>query len=964
MAEKTDYVTKTELARWLNVSHSTVIRWINEGKIPSIIQINNKSLIPIESIPLIKKNIGYIDTDLYMEKSEFIKLFKISDETFQNWVKKGWIKDKVEYGRKAYIPLNSLNEIKRITGFVNEDNYLTIKQLASILNISIEKIWRYINSGLINGQMYKDRYLIYSNSLMEIKNNIGYNDDYDKNHYFHPNKVKEILGVNFDFRKLKSKIPHILHLGKPYIHRKDFKIIKNLIDQLEMKKDLKLTQNHRDVPNTKKDIKLLPNNTDCLLNHSVPPVTLDGYIGATEAAEILQISKATLTSLLKNDTIKGALKISTVGKQKIWMIPKNSVEEFNKNRLSFLYKDGSGNYDITDSFTVKQVSEKLGLTASYVRQKMDLEKWFPNAYKISSTIYVPVKDFDHFYEIRSKTEKEANDYIYTNKEALKELLNYLDSNPLPPNLMETTNLYIEFCKIQFSKLRGNPKHIRTVFNYYKSVFGILTHLKKNIYEVGVKSIDWIITKLLTNEHKQRIFIQFYNYSYSAKDLSVPKKYVVSKVKKTEEQKDIYPPEVFNDYYNYVKDNKLHIPNAISNQNYANMWVFTIMHLTNVWRPSDVVYNTPHIDLDSIRVHSFEWFENNTLTITQSQKIINQLYIFFKSIKTSKTNVFVTFLVEPDLVEPLATALVISELHRQKKKNKYLLQTFIVGTKIKSVVTSGSELHHEFFNFKPTLKSFKSLKFINSTMTYLFYSITEEDDKDSDLSLELTQRVRSHNNPETTAIYVQATNNDGSLNKVSLNLFRRGHFGWLYNYLILLATEKHNVPHTMAERTSLITSLRSEIGPLETERWSRFLLQIREKRSSVISRLVKLSKESLTETLVKVFKGEMPSKIENAQCLSSPTCEYPRLNSCYSCPNIIPKNYLFIELSSEFYRLINSIETTSHEAIRKKDSYFLMHLLLLLDEGISFLGVDYINSFIQIDDVRKKLGNLAEKIFID
>lgn len=376
------------------------------------------------------------------------------------------------------------------------------------------------------------------------------------------------------------------------------------------------------------------------------------------------------------------------------------------------------------------------------------------------------------------------------------------------------------------------------------------------------------------------------------------------------------------------------------------------------------YNTPHIDLDSIRVHSFEWFENNTLTITQSQKIINQLYIFFKSIKTSKTNVFVTFLVEPDLVEPLATALVISELHRQKKKNKYLLQTFIVGTKIKSVVTSGSELHHEFFNFKPTLKSFKSLKFINSTMTYLFYSITEEDDKDSDLSLELTQRVRSHNNPETTAIYVQATNNDGSLNKVSLNLFRRGHFGWLYNYLILLATEKHNVPHTMAERTSLITSLRSEIGPLETERWSRFLLQIREKRSSVISRLVKLSKESLTETLVKVFKGEMPSKIENAQCLSSPTCEYPRLNSCYSCPNIIPKNYLFIELSSEFYRLINSIETTSHEAIRKKDSYFLMHLLLLLDEGISFLGVDYINSFIQIDDVRKKLGNLAEKIFID
>lgn len=228
----------------------------------------------------------------------------------------------------------------------------------------------------------------------------------------------------------------------------------------------------------------------------------------------------------------------------------------------------------------------------------------------------------------------------------------------------------------------------------------------------------------------------------------------------------------------------------------------------------------------------------------------------------------------------------------------------------------------FFKYEPTLEPFKSLKFNNSTMTYLFYSISDEDGNDADVALELTQKVRSHNKAETTAIYVQATNKDGTLNKVSSNLFRRGHFGWLFNYLILLASEKDDVIRTMEEKTEAISTLRIELGsPIHTERWAQFLLQIRQKRSSVMSRLANLNKESLKEMLVKIFKGEMPSKTENAQCITHPGCEYPRLNSCYSCPNIIPKNYLFIELGGEFDRLINSIETTQHDAVRKKRLVF-------------------------------------------
>ncbi|MEK5389518.1 helix-turn-helix domain-containing protein [Margalitia sp. FSL K6-0131] len=51
------YLTKSELARVLNVTHSTIIRWISEGKVP-LIEVDNKTLIPKNAIPVIKENIG------------------------------------------------------------------------------------------------------------------------------------------------------------------------------------------------------------------------------------------------------------------------------------------------------------------------------------------------------------------------------------------------------------------------------------------------------------------------------------------------------------------------------------------------------------------------------------------------------------------------------------------------------------------------------------------------------------------------------------------------------------------------------------------------------------------------------------------------------------------------------------------------------------------------------------------
>ncbi|MGC7872442.1 helix-turn-helix domain-containing protein [Desulfosporosinus sp. SYSU MS00001] len=934
MQSKPKFLTKAELARVLNVTYGTIIRWIAEGKVP-LIKIGNKVLISQESIPLIKRNIGHINTDEYMGLTEFLGLFKISHETYLNWIKRGWVKTSVQFGKKVYIPLSSINEIKKLSGYVNEEDYISVKQLSSMLNLSPEKILRLIKSGLlVSYHLYKDKYLFKSDSIEDIKQSIGYIDDYNPNEYLRINQVKEKLNLDFNFQYWKTKIPYILHMGTPYINIKDLPLIYDVI----------------------KHDKGKPAFTEYL--------GLENYVDTSKAAELLKISKGTLSQKINSGIIKGAIKVPFNTKQTKWMIPMESIVDYKPQSRISLIKHKKAILMPSNTINLKTIADKTGLSLQTLRIKVKNKQLFTNAQKVKGLYCIPIEEADEFIASRPKQQYHKKGIIYTNKDALEELLRFISAFPLPFNLRKTQDLFVEFCKIKLGKLRGNPSHVQSFFGYYQSVFEILGTFSKNLYELDVSFIDSIIYNKMTSDHKRRIFIHFHEYCYTVQGLSIPKKYVVFKSKKTKREKEIYSPEAFYSFYRYVKDLMLHLPNAINNQYYANMWAYTIMHLTDAWRATDIVFNMPKIDISSIQVDSFDWFKANVLSITQCQKVINQLYLHFRSIRTSKTTTFVTFLVEPELVEPLSTALIISELHRQKEAQSFLLESFIYGER-KTVATSGKNRHQEFFKFNSSLEPFKSLKFNNSTLTYFFYSIGDEDGNDSDVALELTQRIRSHNRAETTAIYVQATNRDGSLNQVSSNLFRRGHFGWLYNYLILLASEKVDVTRTMEEKTEAIVTLRNQLGsPNQAEKWAQFLLKIKQKRNSVMTRLAKLSKESLIEIIIKIFKGEMPSKTENAQCITHPICEYPRLNSCYSCPNIIPKNYLFIELSGEFDRLINSIETTQYSTIRKKDSYFLLNLLLLLDEGIKFFGGEYIEAFIEMQNVRNKLSELADKIYIE
>src|SRR5699024_2671232 len=224
-----------------------------------------------------------------------------------------------------------------------------------------------------------------------------------------------------------------------------------------------------------------------------------------------------------------------------------------------------------------------------------------------------------------------------------------------------------------------------------------------------------------------------------------------------------------------------------------------------------------------KVKSLDWFLENELSDYEIQLIINQLYLHFRNKRTGKTDELLTFIIAPDLVESLAYALAISEMHRKTVKNEKLLGTFIEGI-YSNVLTSGRIPHKNFFNFMQKSSNFKfsSLKMNRTVATYLFYSITEEDGGDSDLALHLSKVSRSHKKDDSTSRYIQSTNKDGSINRVAYNLFKRGHFGWLYNYLLLYVTQFENTQDTLEERSRLIEKVRKDVTPNHIENMGEFV----------------------------------------------------------------------------------------------------------------------------------------------
>lgn len=963
------------------------------------------------------------------------KLHIFSESEFRALLKKGSFSRAIKKANHWYIPSNDVYQIKE-----SYSNSFNVRHVSEILNTSEKEVIDLIEQGEFPNSfegIYKEwRIPLTDLAKYEMKDTMSVKQAIEMLDMEHEKNLKYLISV--------GKFPKVIKIrGIRRVLITDFVIClkrkrrtdgcldtKEVAERLGYKAEYSINQliKKEVFPNAFMfDSKWWIPQKDIIEIEKQRYLNLD----TNQAAMKLGCERSYITQLIRHGKFPNAFK----GFSEEWRIPLQDLEAFNKSPNS------------TSNMTVDEVASQLGYKSrSSVLKYLKLNK-FPNAVKHRGVWHIPREDIESFQKpfkkpkgrkkgitnhaiLHSTTNDELSDISsgknnksdsvkpnvlsksalpkpkkskaiqvsetleepsYTADDAYSFLKSSLAKNvESSPKLRETNKLYLSYCLLQINNMGGALSYRRGRVRLYISLYEKLSKLLNE--EIYLASEDQITGILGMNSdlrvHEKKVLIAFLKYAYHTKNIKPSSEFSVinsSNGAEVNNEKEIYSPEQFHVLYEYVKDISLHTTKSLKDRHYANMWVYVILLLTDFIRGQDLIKNTPVIDLELVGISSLNWFDSKSISESQAEKIILQLYAHFRNKRTSKTGELLTFIVAPDLRRSLATALVISELHRILEGSKIQLETFMEG-RFNRVRTSGKARHRHFFNNMINNQSFKlgSLKMNRSVATYLFYSITEQDGEDSDLALHLTQVARSHKKVDSTSTYIQATNRDGPINRVSYNLFKRGHFGWLYNYLVLFALPTEKIQGSIEERSELIEEIRQEITPSDLENHSMyvknvlnplpldlkskgiesFIEDIKNKRQTLISRLRKYSEEEIKEIILKLSKGDLPSKTENAQCFVAPRCERPNLKNCFSCEFVIPGDLVLIQLNAELDRLIKNIKKSTNNIILQRDSRFLLNSLFIWKEARLVYGDEKVSAYISPEEIWRKIEEISNKLFID
>lgn len=879
----------------------------------------------------------------YLSYKELLGKYNLKVSEISNLKRLGFLNDILRVKRKLYFNEKEILSILESLGesILKQDelsiDYISPKEMAGILGIPYKKVLDLCKEGVLQSVRVNQKNYIKKDEVRNYREYLESKKKQVPEDYISPKEMAETLGISYSrvIYLCKKEVLQSVRLNhKIYIYKSD-------------------QNNHKEYLERKKQQKVMK-----VKKEEEAPI---GYVSTKEMAKILGISLQQVGQLCKKGVLK---RISKKNRIYIHLDEINSYEKYlqNKNQqqysgLTKAKKDAPVGY-----IYIKEACEKINLSYVTIQKYIKNNKIKP--IKIGRYWFLHAEELQELVRLRS----------LENKKSIKkpELIHDIKKNFIilkcKDNIKNNIFSYQEFSILKVNATNGRINNVRRIYSQLKKLFlDIIVDLKVDVLELTEESIEEFLSDPRYSTPTKEHFISFIRYVYSAWGKQMNKEFVISRKIKLI-NKDInnerYTPEVYEAFNNHVKNIEEHIKNSIKSREYSNMWVLTTMLLTTAWRPSDIIFEMPRIDITVINNIDFKWFLKNRLSIGQCNLIIQQLHLLLGNSLTSKTSKPLRLLVSPDMIEPLAHSVVISELHARgvnnNDKKSELLGSFISQNTLQPF-TSGITRHKKFFKNNLSIKDFQSSKLHNSTMTYLFLDISEAQEF-SELSIETIGWMRSHKDINTTATYIKLVNKDGSLDRVSINLFKRGHFGWLYNYMIKLVFGNLNYYQAMEQRTDTIVSLRNEFTPTELEHWAKSLLKYEKEKNNTIRKLIKMEGEKLKELLFKVFKCLLPSRDGCGQCIDFPLCAYPDRKVCIGCENFIPQFYqVFIEAKNEFIRLVKSIENSHSETIITRDSSFLLNILLLFNEAADSFGIDIVNGYLSLEERKNNIQRISAKL---
>jgi hypothetical protein len=483
--------------------------------------------------------------------------------------------------------------------------------------------------------------------------------------------------------------------------------------------------------------------------------------------------------------------------------------------------------------------------------------------------------------------------------------------------------------------------------------------------------------------------------------SVP---VYLQIKNDKTMDDIYSSEIMEKYFHYLADINKHFEKAYYDQSYANLWLIALLHLSLDWRMSDILL-MPNVDIEAVKINSFDEFLKKGINMADSQVILDQMNEKTYGKVAHKNGWQIPFVRDLDLMVLTAAAFILCELHRRKNNDTILFNKFRKQNPTK---------HYWNKLFEDTeLKDFENQKFNRSLMTYLFeYANNNEGLKT--LAYTLITGFRGHivsdcAESNTTQIYLDVITIDGHLDDASMQVQRRGTFGFLWDILLKLAydTEESSVEDV----TRQIENIRGVITAQQLEDVSLFLtsnenqkeiiedlfktpdtvlekineIGIRrgqkivndlgsyikfnkQEQDEVIETLKRETKKSLVDKIDKISRGKTPSKLASCQCFKGiKDCQYKTQEeaACAICKYSIPLIFCLSTVKQKIYELIretNKISIDDHFSLTKNKILLLKYMSVISAANAKFsqYDKDFISAYIDMDDLKQKVLKLEQE----
>lgn len=413
--------------------------------------------------------------------------------------------------------------------------------------------------------------------------------------------------------------------------------------------------------------------------------------------------------------------------------------------------------------------------------------------------------------------------------------------------------------------------------------------------------------------------------------------------------DIYDYKTFKQVYSYVNnlnhkeiainDGLFRINSPILEQSneYAYSWLYLLLHLNNAWRHRDIC-NIKMINISFLNINSLEKFINRELTNDEVNKIINLLLT--KEYIVSKTKAINNFFISDDIKVAVANAYVICHLI-----NQHCYPTLDNLINFNNKQNNFLDTHNNSF-FKDFSKEFKfKNRKMNRTLLTIMYTLLNKEGH-SGAALNIAQRLRSHKSVESTNVYIKIPDED--INKLSINLFNRGIFGYIPKILSEIVFGSTN---DLIKETNNILKLKLVFKDIyNIEATSGFLNSVLKQKKSIIQLFINQGSKVAFETLNKLQKNFLPGKDKNFQCIvSEKGCLNTGLdckNCVYSVPNFYATANIVSSVTNTLEQFKNNFNNTSFEIEKIKQVNLLFMELDILDDVINKLGEDVVLGFFE------------------